>query len=106
MNVLAKPVEAGDIDVTELTIADVQEGFAAGRFTSEALTLAHLKRIEKYEPYYNAFTYMHDGALADARAIDARRAAGEMLGPLAGVPVVIKEAMAGRRCRAALAGST
>lgn len=93
MNVLAKPVEAGDIDVIELTIADVQEGFAAGRFTSEALTLAHLKRIEKYEPYYNAFTFMNEAALADARAIDARRAAGEMLGPLAGVPVVIKEAM-------------
>ncbi|MDP3316011.1 MAG: amidase [Devosia sp.] len=93
MNVLAKPVEAGDIDVTELTIADVQAGFAAGSFTSETLTLAHLKRIEKYEPFYNAFTYMNDAALADARAIDARRAAGEMLGPLAGVPVVIKEAM-------------
>lgn len=93
MNVLAQPVEAGDIDVTELTIADVQEGFAAGTFTSEALTLAHLKRIAHYEPYYNAFTYMHEGALADARAIDARRAAGEVLGPLAGVPVVIKEAM-------------
>jgi Asp-tRNA(Asn)/Glu-tRNA(Gln) amidotransferase A subunit family amidase len=93
MNVLAKPVEAGDIDVTELTIADVQAGFAAGSFTSETLTLAHLKRIEKYEPFYNAFTYMNDAALADARAIDARRAAGEALGPLAGVPVVIKEAM-------------
>jgi Asp-tRNA(Asn)/Glu-tRNA(Gln) amidotransferase A subunit family amidase len=93
MNVLAKPVEAGDIDVTELTIADVQAGFAEGRFTSEALTLAHLRRIEKYEPYYNAFTFMNEAALADARAIDARRAAGEMLGPLAGVPVVIKEAM-------------
>lgn len=93
MNVLAQPVEAGDIDVTELSIADVQAGFAAGSFTSETLTLAHLKRIEKYEPFYNAFTYMNDAALADARAIDARRAAGEALGPLAGVPVVIKEAM-------------
>lgn len=93
MNALAQPVEAGAIDVTELTIADVQAGFAAGTFTSEQLTLAHLRRIERYEPFYNAFTFMHDGALADARAIDARRAAGESLGPLAGVPVVIKEAM-------------
>jgi len=93
MNALAQPAEAAQIDVTELTIADVQAGFAAGTFTSEALTLAHLKRIAKYEPYCNAFTFMHESALADARAIDARRAAGEVLGPLAGVPVVIKEAM-------------
>ena len=93
MNALAQPVDAAQIDVTELTIADVQAGFAAGKFTSETLTLAHLKRIEKYEPFYNAFTFMNDGALADARAIDARRAAGEVLGSLAGVPVVIKEAM-------------
>jgi Asp-tRNA(Asn)/Glu-tRNA(Gln) amidotransferase A subunit family amidase len=93
MNALAQPVEAGDIDVTELTIADVQAGFAAGTFTSEQLTLAHLKRIEKYEPFYNAFTFMNPDALSDARAADTKRAAGEVGGPLAGVTVVIKEAM-------------
>jgi Asp-tRNA(Asn)/Glu-tRNA(Gln) amidotransferase A subunit family amidase len=82
-----------EIDVVELTIADIQKGFSTGRFTSETLTKAHLARIEKYEPSYNAFTFMNPDALADARAIDARRAAGEALGPLAGVPVVVKEAM-------------
>jgi len=81
------------IDVVELTIADVQAGFASGRFSAEALTLAFLARIERYEPYYNAFTFMNPTALDDARAIDRRRAAGEALGPLAGVPVVVKEAM-------------
>lgn len=93
MNVAVQPAEATEIDVVELTIDDVQQGFASGRFTSEALTLAYLARIERYEPFYNAFTFFHDGALDDARAIDARRADGEKLGPLAGVPVVIKEAM-------------
>jgi Asp-tRNA(Asn)/Glu-tRNA(Gln) amidotransferase A subunit family amidase len=92
MNALSPAVDT-EIDVVELTIADVQKGFAEGRFTSELLTAAHLKRIERYEPYYNAFTFMNPDALADARAIDARRAAGEKLGPLAGVPVVVKEAM-------------
>ncbi len=90
MNVLAP---AADIDIVELTIADVQEGFASGRFTAAELTAAHLQRIERYEPFYNAFTFMNPAALDEARAIDARRAAGEALGPLAGVPVVVKEAM-------------
>jgi Asp-tRNA(Asn)/Glu-tRNA(Gln) amidotransferase A subunit family amidase len=93
MNATAQPTLVPQIDVAELTIADVQQGFAEGRFTSEALMLAFLARIARYEPYYNAFTFMNDAALADAKAIDARRAAGEKLGPLAGVPVVIKEAM-------------
>lgn len=93
MNALVQTAAAAEIDVVELTIADVQQGFADGSFTSETLTLAFLARIERYEPYYNAFTFMNPDALADAKAVDARRAAGETLGPLAGVPVVIKEAM-------------
>lgn len=90
---LAIAQEAPTIDVTEITIADIQAAFAAGTYTSEQLTQAFLDRIAEYEPYYNAFTFMNPSALDDARAIDARRAAGEELGPLAGVPVVIKEAM-------------
>jgi len=82
-----------ELDVADLTIADVQQGFVEGRFTAESLARAHLARIETYEASYNAFTFMNPDALADARAIDARRAGGEILGPLAGVPVVVKEAM-------------
>ena len=81
------------VDIVELTIDEIQAGFAGGRFTSEALTRLHLARIERFEPFYNAFTFMNPAALAEARAIDARRTAGEPLGPLAGVPVVVKEAM-------------
>jgi len=81
------------IDVVEMTVTDIQAGFAEGRFTSERLTRAHLERIARYEPYYNAFTFMNPDALDTAREMDARRAAGEKLGPLAGVPVVVKEAM-------------
>ncbi|MCW6507466.1 amidase [Lichenifustis flavocetrariae] len=93
MNASSKPVAEVPVDIVELTIADIQNGFAGGRFTSETLTRLHLDRIETYEPYYNAFTFMNPKAMDEARAIDARRAAGESLGPLAGVPVVVKEAM-------------
>jgi amidase len=72
MNATAQPI-AAEIDVVELTIDDVQEGFAERQFTSETLTLAFLDRIAKYEPYYNAFTFMNPDALDDARAADARR---------------------------------
>ncbi|KQP60012.1 amidase [Methylobacterium sp. Leaf111] len=79
-------------DVVEMTLADAADAFASG-VTSEALTQAFLDRIAAHNPHYNALIVMNPDALADARAIDVRRAAGEALGPLAGVPVVIKDPM-------------
>jgi amidase len=81
------------IDLTTLTVEKVQQGFQDGTFTAESLTQACLRQIELYNKHYNAIIFMNDDALADARAIDARRQAGETLGPLAGVPVVIKDPM-------------
>ncbi|QIE29592.1 amidase [Caballeronia sp. SBC2] len=86
-------VKSDAIDLTELTVEKVQAGFATGAFTSETLTKAYLQRIAEFNPAYNAIVFMNDQALEDARAVDKRRAAGEKLGPLAGVPVVVKEAM-------------
>lgn len=81
------------LDVVELTLDEVQQAFASGHYTSEALTQACLDRIALYNASYNAIIFLNPDALSDARAIDARRAAGEALGPLAGVPVVVKDAM-------------
>ena len=81
------------IDLTELTVDQVQAGFASGAFTAETLAQACLDRIAAYNPRYNAIIFLNPDALADARAIDRRRAEGEALGPLAGVPVVIKDPM-------------
>jgi Asp-tRNA(Asn)/Glu-tRNA(Gln) amidotransferase A subunit family amidase len=88
----ASPAEGG-IDVVEMTVAEVEAGFASGAFTSETLTQAFLERIAVYNPSYNAIVFMNPTALDDARASDARRAAGRSLGPLDGVPVVVKDAM-------------
>ncbi|MEO7129654.1 MAG: amidase, partial [Rhodoferax sp.] len=71
----------------------VQAGFASGAFTSEQLTKAYLERIAEFNPSYNAIVFFNEKAVEEARAIDKRRAAGEKLGPLAGVPIVVKEAM-------------
>jgi len=81
------------IDILELTVEAVQQGFARGEFTCEALVQACLHRIAHYNPAYNAIIFPNPAALDDARAIDKRRAAGEALGPLAGVPIVVKDTM-------------
>ncbi len=75
-----------------MTVADVQAAFARG-VTAEALTQAFLDRIARYNPRYVAVITMNPDALHEAREIDRRRAAGEALGPLAGVPVVVKDTM-------------
>ncbi|ALN15921.1 Asp-tRNA(Asn)/Glu-tRNA(Gln) amidotransferase subunit GatA [Acidipropionibacterium acidipropionici] len=80
----------GDIlraDATELVAA-----MEAGDLSSEQITAACLDRIEAVDPQVNAFiTVDADRALEQARGIDARRAAGEKLGPLAGVPLAVKD---------------
>jgi amidase len=84
---------AGKFRFEEMTLQQLQAGYASKQFTSEEVVKAYLDRIAQYEPNYNAFTTMNTKALEEAREIDRRRAAGEPLGKLAGVPIVIKEAV-------------
>ncbi len=79
------------IDVVELTVADIQEGLRSGAFTAEELTRAALERIARYESHYNAFISMNPDALAIAQALDVEYAGTGPRGPLHGVPVVIKD---------------
>lgn len=79
------------IDVVEMTVADVRAGYAGGDFTAVELTRAFLERIRRYEEYYNAFISMNPGALATAAALDVAYAGSGPVGPLHGVPVVIKD---------------
>lgn len=72
--------------------AELSTLLASGEITSEELTRASLAQIEALNPTLNAFLSIDaEGALATARAIDARRAAGEELGPLAGIPIAVKD---------------
>lgn len=77
----------------ELTVAKIRKGLAEGTFTAEALTRATLAQVAALNPKYNAIIFDNDAALEDARAIDRRIAAGESVGPLAGVPIVVKDPM-------------
>src|SRR5262245_38002424 len=67
---------------------------AAGELTSLAAVDAHIARIEDVNPALNAVVWKrYDDARAEARDVDRRRAAGERLGPLGGVPITIKESL-------------
>ncbi len=75
-----------------------------GELTAEAVIAEALARIEARNGALNAFlTVARDEALARARELDARRARGETLGPLAGVPVAVKDAICTRGLRSTAA---
>jgi len=84
---------AAEVDVVELTAANVAAGLSAGTFTSVDLVNSFQTRITKFEPYYNAFVSFNPNALADAAALDAEYQLTGPRSPLHGVPIVIKEAM-------------
>ncbi len=80
-----------DVQIEEITVQSVQEDLRNHRYTARQLADASLARIATYNPGYNAIITPNPDALREADAIDRRRAAGEPLGPLAGIPVVVKD---------------
>ncbi|KAA3653115.1 MAG: Asp-tRNA(Asn)/Glu-tRNA(Gln) amidotransferase subunit GatA [Proteobacteria bacterium] len=75
----------------EASLKDLAAALRAGTLSSVELTTRCLERIEALNPALNAFiTVDRDGALAAARAADARIAAGDA-GPLTGIPLAHKD---------------
>jgi aspartyl-tRNA(Asn)/glutamyl-tRNA(Gln) amidotransferase subunit A len=80
------------MSIAALTIEQVQAGLAARQFSAIELTQSALKFAETENPKTNA--YLHfcpERALAAAERVDQKLAAGEDAGPLAGVPVAVKD---------------
>ena len=73
-------------------IAEWREQLSRGEVSARELTDQHLQRIEAVDPTVHAYLEVtSERARADADRIDALRAAGETLPPLAGVPLAIKD---------------
>ena len=72
--------------------ADAAREIREGRLTSEELVQSCLERIRALEPKVQAWTFLdEEHAMAQARAADERKALGEPIGPLHGVPVGVKD---------------
>lgn len=81
-------------ELITLTAADLAAKIASGEVSSVEATQAHLDRITAVDGELHAFLATNaEASLAAARAIDERRAAGEQLGELAGVPLAVKDVL-------------
>ena len=81
-------------DVVETTIADVHAAFKAGRLTAHQLVRTYLDRINAYDrrgPAINAMISINPDALNEAERLDAAFGKGGFVGPLHGIPLVIKD---------------
>lgn len=80
--------------LNELTAQDISAGIQSKKFKAEDVVKASLDAIKKTNSSLNAYlTVLNDMALATAKNIDKKGEKGEKLGPLAGVPVAIKDNM-------------
>ncbi|HEY3001235.1 MAG TPA: Asp-tRNA(Asn)/Glu-tRNA(Gln) amidotransferase subunit GatA [Kribbellaceae bacterium] len=79
-------------ELIRLTAAGTAAKIASGEVTAVEVARAHLDRISAVDERVHSFLVVDaDGALAAAEAVDAARAAGRQLGPLAGVPLALKD---------------
>jgi aspartyl-tRNA(Asn)/glutamyl-tRNA(Gln) amidotransferase subunit A len=82
------------MSLIELTAAQLRDGLAAGRFSAQEVAQGFLDRIQQVDGRVGAFLrVVPEQVLAQARASDARRAAGRPRSPLDGVPVALKDVL-------------
>jgi len=77
--------------LTDFTIAEARDALDAGTVSARELAEAHIAAMEAARSLNAFITETPDRALADADASDARRARGETLGALDGIPLAIKD---------------
>ena len=90
----AAAADGAAFDVMERSITELAAALAAGEVTSRELVAGYRARIEAYDeqgPSLHAMVVLNPNAEAEADRLDAERAAGEVRGPLHGIPVVVKD---------------
>jgi amidase len=85
---------AAPFEVVEASVADIHAAFARGTLTARALTQQYLDRIEAYDkrgPALNSIITINPRALQDADQLDARFKRSGLVGPLHGIPILVKD---------------
>ena len=81
-------------DAFERTIPELQAAMACGEITAVELVRQYLARIEAFDqdgPKLNAMIHINPRAIEEAAALDRERAAGNIRGPLHGIPILLKD---------------
>ncbi len=86
--------QGGTFELDEITIDDAQKALQSGQYSSRSLTekyLARIQEIDKTGPQLNSVIEVNPDALRIADAMDRERNSKKPLGPLHGIPVLIKD---------------
>lgn len=81
-------------ELAELSIAELQEGMTAGRWTARSITAAYFGRIEQLDkkgPTLRSVIELNPNAIAIAGELDSERQSRGVRGPLHGIPILLKD---------------
>lgn len=80
-----------EINLAELTIADIHEAYTQGLYNSQELVSEYISAIEAIDSKINAITFLNPDALPIAKALDEEYQSNQKLRPLHGIPIIIKD---------------
>lgn len=79
------------MEIFKMNLTEISEALEAKKISSLEVLNTYLSRIEKFNSKLNAYTRLNPKAIEQAKIIDSKRAKGEKLGRLAGVPIAVKD---------------
>lgn len=93
-NAVSPALGKGTFHLQEATIDDIHEALKSGQITCRELVQHYLNRIEAYDkhgPALNSIQFINPNALQDAETLDMVFKSSGLVGPLHGIPVLVKD---------------
>jgi amidase len=90
----ANDSQSRPFDIMETTIEDIHAGYKSGQLTTRQVVQMYLDRIEAYDqkgPAINSIITLNKGALEEADKLDAAFKRSGFVGPLHGIPIILKD---------------